>query len=271
VRILPSDRLVPAVKPAPKDGSPKVKLDPREWKVLAQVNGHFPIRAIVNRAAMGRFEVYQIITVLMQRGVLVIQDEKLLAQQAESNGMATGSIAAGAAATLAKAGCGVTSIFSLFGSKAKEERPDKPNCVSPVGVAAYMANRLLDSYLNSRENKPQPTDAQLVTNMWKDLLISYPRADVIAIRGNHVDAEEMETYIKNFEFNEATQDSYEDCLEALLQLTNGLYRIFAQRMGDRAAARIAREVIDEAARVPHQYAPELKIADRAQAILRLQA
>ncbi|MBI1292629.1 DUF4388 domain-containing protein [bacterium] len=269
VRVLPSDRLVPAVKAPAGDGASKMKLDPREWKVLAQINGKFPIRAVVNRAAMGRFEVYQIITVLMQRGVVYILDEKLSQNGAAAEATSKPAVAAPSAA---KPAGGVTGLFSIFSSgKSKEDKNERVSCVSPIGVAAWMANKLLDSYLSARELKPQPGDGALLPPMWKDLLISYPRADIISIENNHVSAERMETYIKLFEFGEATQDSYEDCLEALLQLTNGLYRVFSQRIGEKNAARIAREVLDEAARVPHQFAPEVKIADRAQSILRLQA
>ena len=267
VRVLPSDRLIPAIKAPAKDSSAKVKLDPREWKVLAQVNGRFPIRAIVNRAAMGRFEVYQIITVLMQRGILYIVDDKKAAQNGASAPEAPKPVVNQPAAAAAK---GMTGLLSIFSSKSKDEKSERPTCVSPVGVAAWMSNRLLESYLSARELKPLPGDSTMLLPLWKDLLISYPRADVIVIEGNRVSADRMEAYIKHFEFGEATQDSYEDCLEALLQLANGIYRLFAQRLGERAAAKIARDVLDEAAKITHQFAPEFKIADRAQAILRLQ-
>jgi hypothetical protein len=268
VRVLPSDRLVPAVKQFVGEQGAKVKLDPREWKVLAQINGKFPIRAVVNRSAMGRFEVYQIITVLMQKGIVYVLDEKL--QNANGATPDAPVKAVQAAAPAAKSG-GVGGLFSMFTSKAKDEKTERQTFVSPVGVAAWMCNKLLDTYLSVRELKPQPGDAQLLPSMWKDLLIGYPRADVVIIEHNHVNADRMEAYIKLFDFNEATQDSFEDCIEALLQLTNGLYRLFSQRIGEKAAARIAREVLDEAARSPHQFAPEVKIADRAQSILRLQA
>jgi len=66
VRLLPSDKMIPIAN-LPKDRDKKFKPTPAEWKVLAQLNGRFNIRAIVNRAGMGRFEVYQILAEFIRR------------------------------------------------------------------------------------------------------------------------------------------------------------------------------------------------------------
>jgi hypothetical protein len=274
IRILPNDRLVLAVK-RPAAEREKLKLDQQEWKVLAQVNGLFTIRAIVNRAGMGRFEVYQILASMVQRGILYIVDPLQKLHASQQNGPeqvpTSGQASAQQPAESAKPAGGL--FGGLFGgaSKRDEKGGGRHAFVSPVGALAYINNRMIDACLAAREYKAQPTDEHLIHNAWSDLLVSYPRADVVRVVRNHLDASVCETYIRNFEFAESTQDCYEDCLEALLQMLNVVYRLFAQRLGERTATRIAREALDEAGRITHQYGTDVRIAERAQLILKLQA
>jgi hypothetical protein len=267
VRIIPNDRLVPKIKglPQTEEEKKKFQFSPQEWRILAQVNGRCTVQAIVNRAGLGRFEVYQVISMLVLRGVLQVLPERLEEDSAEAaSTRPTGS-------TLAPAKSAVGGILSLFGAGGKrEEKADKIACVSPLGILTVAANRYAEALLGAREWKAAPSDQGLVRRMWADLLVSYWRADLIVCEKGQLNCQRMEDFIRFLEFKESTQDCYEDSLEALVQFINGLYRLASQRIGEKVAARIAREVIDEtAARTTTQYATDFRLAERLQIVLRL--
>ncbi|CAN5423901.1 hypothetical protein BH09SUM1_BH09SUM1_03810 [soil metagenome] len=272
IRILPNDRLVLGVKhvavPERQEGDdPKPKLSPAEWKVLAQVNGRFPIRAIVNRAGMGRFEVYQILAKFLRDGVVFIKPESA-AELSDPESTLTPLPTSGPISSR-----GVGGLFSrLTGGGRRDDKGEKLAFVTPVGSLVFFANRLLDNFLSSRDVKPLPGDARLAETIWREMLIGYSKADLILVDRNRLNADRCEGYFRNFEFKDPVQDCYEDCLEALLQYCDSLYRQFAQRIGERPAAKIVRETLDESVpRISNTYGPDFKLEERVQMVLRLAA
>lgn len=273
-RLLPNDRMVATISLSPLEAEPedRLRLKPAEWKVLAQINGTFPIRAIINRSGMGRFEVCQILSSFIQRNIITIREDNPEKVAASSSAINT---PVGAALAGSSKGGGVGSFFSrLTGGTAikREERGDRLSFVSPIGSLTHFINQMTEHFLALREMRVQPGDQLLAETIWPELLVSFPKADPIQVRRNTVNCEKLEKFLKLFEFSEATQDCYEDSVEALCQLLDALYKSFASRVGEKNAARSVRELLDDIGpRVAHTYSPEFKLNERVQSVLRFAA
>jgi hypothetical protein len=273
-RLLPSDRMVPALSPAVinQTDDEKIRVHPAEWRVLAQINGLFPIRAIINRSGMGRFEVYQILAGFLSRDLIVIKKEDA-ANSDEKPGAASAAAPAAMPATASARGVGgFLSRLTGGGGGGKQERAEILAFATPVGSLAYFINRMAETFTQMREFKGQPGDNRLAEMFWPDLLVSFCKADMLSVRNNVVNADYFEKFVRMFEYSEATHDCYEDSIEALCQLLDALYRVFAQRVGDRPAVKAVRELLEDIApRVSHSYNPEFRLDERIQHVLRIAA
>ena len=269
--IIPDDRLVVGVCPYPENQEGRIPIGPADWRVFAQVNGKFPVRAIINRAGIGRFEVYKILVQLMDMNLVYLKEPeegtKEAVKQIEKlqEEMAT--------ATPMMPSKGVGGLFSrLTGGGRKDEASGQLHFVTPIGSIGYIINKMVDRFFSMKEMKITNRDNTLIAQLWEDLLISFPRADLITTEGRHVRVEKLEGFLAHFEFAQATQDCYEDSLEAILQLLEAIFRIFAQRVGDRAAGKVVKEILENAVpNLHHQYGGDLKLEERIQMVLRLAA
>lgn len=265
-KALPSDQIVLTVKNLLDDFKRDLKLSPAEWKVLSQINGTFTIRAVINRSGLGSFEVFHILHSFIKNGLVTV---KAIKKPDDADVPASTPIAAEDAPTRKPSG-GLLS--SLMGSK-KERDTEILQFVSPVGALAHFANQLASGFFAAKEYKAVPEDRRLIEKMWRDIMMTFPRSDLISAERNHLAASKLETYFESFEFAPATQDAYEDSMEALAQLIDLMYRVFAQRLGERVTSKIARELIDDIApRIRLKYGAEnFNLAERVQMVLKLAA
>lgn len=271
MRLFPNDRLVVGVKaPAPEEGG-FPRLSPPEWRVFSQINGRFPICALVNRASMGRFEVYRILADLHEQGLIVIKSEENIAQEVlqqitdlerdtQPNAANKGSVS------------GFLSRLRAVGGK-RDSAASTLDFVSPIGAVSHIINRMVEAFQAQREvASATGTGRTLIEQLWTDLLVSFAKADMVVVTKHRVNTDRLEEFIRLFEFSDPVLDCYEDSIEALLQLMDGLYRIYSQRVGDRTANRLVREILEDA--VPksrYLYVQEFKLDERIQMMLRLPA
>ncbi|MCC6546729.1 DUF4388 domain-containing protein [Candidatus Sumerlaeota bacterium] len=273
-RLLPSDRLVPAMRAdfVANTEDDRFRVPPVEWRVLAQINGQFPIRAVINRSGLGRFEVYQILATLLNRNVIEIKKEDV-ADPSHATQQLPPQAGAATGAPPSTSVRGVGGFLSrLTGAGKTTERQEVLSFVTPLGSIAYFINRMVEGFFTMREMKPQGDDQRIAEMIWPDLLVSCCKADVIRISGNTVNTDYVEKFIKMFEFGEATRDVYEDGVEALSQLLDAMYRVFSNRVGERNASKLIRDLLgDIGPRVTHTYNPEFRLDERVQHVLRLAA
>lgn len=267
VKLIPNDNVVLAVRDLSNDPylADKRKLSPIEWRVLAQVNGRFQIRAVVNRSGMGRFEVYRIAAELLERNILYIKTEDPN-ESREVRRPGSASIPA----SVASSGGGVTSLLSrLTGGGRRDERAEKRSFASPIGVLAFFINRLVDQFFDLREFKGGEGDRRLVRALWTDQIVSHTKADLVTVENNQLNADQLEEYLRLYEFGEATQDCYEDSAEAMQALLGALLKVFSSRVGEKTTNRVVREVLDEVKQVAtHRFAArEFKLEDVVQRVL----
>lgn len=270
IKLLPSDQLVVGLRDIRQLGNAvkEMKLSTSEWNVLAQINGKIPLRGIINRSGMGRFEVYRILFDFMNKKLIYVKDPQQLKAESQRISQSKSSEANPQQATR-----GVGGFFSILtGSGKREEKGSQNEFLSPIGSLSTFANRLTEHVMSLREWKPQDGDKTLIEDTWRELIVNFTKADLLEVRGNTVNPRSFETYLEYLEFGEAAQDCYEDSVEALLQLIDALYRIFGARVGERPAARSVKEILDDmGSRVRHRYGTDFKLDERIQGVLRIAA
>ncbi len=269
-RTIPGDRVIPTLKGNVRisDRKDKLRFSPSEWKVLAQINGRTSIKGVVNRASMGRFEVYRIVAELVDRGLVTIREVDR--NSVESAPMLSAAQTSGAhPMTTAKTGGGLFSMLTGSGPSRRDDRAEKLACVSPIGALSHLVNRQVETIPPPRSGE---NDSRLLADIWADQASIYTKADLIKVDRGALNADLAESYLRLFEFGEAVQDCYEDSLEALIHTVDALYRISVARQGDKAAARAIKELLDDLApRITVTYAREFKIEERIPATLKIAA
>ena len=276
--VIPDDTIVLAVAPLREDFERDLHLREEEWHVLSQVNGRFTVRAIVNRSNMGRFEVHRILSQLIKGGLVVpvakgkeddaAQGATQMRRRLEAEGQekAAGKPAGGAAGLLTK-------VMGAAGRRSAGGGARGPRSfASPIGLLAEFTNELCARMMEAREYTRQPGDLVLVQRLWQDLVQSYTKADLIQAQGNTLDASALERLFELCEFRDVVDEPYEDGLEGLINLLQATFRVLGQRLGDRNAARIVRELLEDyAASSTVRHRGPFPIAEKVQNVLRLAA
>lgn len=270
LKVFPDDSVILTVTKIGDDFKRELKLSPAEWKVLAQVNGKCTIRAIINRSAMGRFEVFQILYNFLKKGIIVSRAPEAAPNPALA-GPGKSNVEQLPHGEPQKKSGGLLAMIT-GGGKKSDRNTDAVDCVSPVGAMAAFINAMMDNFLNTKEQRTATQDRNALDRMWRELVMTYTRADLVLVEGNHVYADRIEHYFELFEFSPAIQDCYEDTMEALFQLLDIAYRMFATRMGDRAAAKVVRDTLsDLGPRLHLRYGEAFNLEERVQALLKLAA
>ncbi len=272
-KVLPHDQLVmglteKGLEIADMEEAPRFNIT--QWRVLAQVNGRFSIRAIINRSHVGTFHVFQILSDLMEQGYVEVRPQATDVEgEPATSAAATHSSTAGAPLL----GRGVGSIFSRFaGGGRKETSNEALSFVSPVGSLAYLVTRAAEKLLVAPGSAEARAGEPILETLWAEVLPQYTRADLVQVEGNTIHTGALELFFDCFEFGNAVVMTYEDCLEALLHLLDAAYRLGSTRLGEKAAARTMRELLDEIVpRVHHTYANDFKFGEQVQSVLRLAA
>ncbi|MCB2153543.1 DUF4388 domain-containing protein [bacterium] len=275
--VIPHDDLVLSPVEVGDSFQRDLNLRPQEWRVLAQVNGQFTVKAIVNRSNMGRFEVHRILSQFLKTGLLQHADaakKNGAEKKTEGSGEEVKSEAAPQAEEQAAGKKG--GLLGLIGGGKKQEKKSVPrqamDFISPIGLIAHFTNVLAERLMDQKEYSPAENDEKLYEQIWRDLLQTYTKADMVEVHRNTVDTRQIETFFSYCEYTEPVDECYEDALEGLLNLLQIAFRVFAQRVGERAASRVVRELLDEMGpRATVRFRGPFPLVERVQNILRLVA
>lgn len=280
-KTLPDDMVILTPKTLDDSFKRELKLSPAEWRVLAAVNGRFTIRALINRSAMGRFEVFNILYGFVKKGILVpkappkIQIPYDPSQEPSS----TRNKAGVEEVPNAKSG-GVGGLLSsiLKGGAAAVKSTttgrsgEVAEFVSPAGVVAAFINSVVEAFMETKEARSGTQERNFLARMWRDLVMTFTRADLITVENNRLNADKLESYFALFEFSPAIQDCYEDTMEGLFHLLDAVYRMVASRLGERAATKLVRESLSNLApRARLRYGESFNLEERVQNVLKLSA
>jgi hypothetical protein len=275
-KTLPDDMVVLTIKQLDDSFKRELKLSPAEWRVLAQVNGRFTIRAVINRAAMGRFETFHILYGFVRKGILVQKAAPKINVGGPESPAPTSSLPKGAPEEVAKTGVGgmLSSLLKGGTAAVKSTTGGKGTLefVSPAGVLAAFVNEVVAAFLETKEARSGTQEKNFLQRMWRDLVMTFTRADLITVDNNRLNADTLELYFGYFEFAPPIQDTYEDTMEGLFHLLDAIYRMLASRLGERQATKLVREVLSNMSpRVRLRYGDSFNLEERVQNVLKLAA
>lgn len=271
-QVFPSDDIVLRIREVPEDFNRQLKLKPTEWRVLSAVNGRLSLRGIVNRATFGEFEICFILAQFLRAGLIEIVEDPVADDPSATGSFPKGRPAGDGTPIVGdrpKAGGLLGGLMSL----GRGDRRDGANrhsveCVSPLGAVAVAINELVEHAFEILRDSIQTSDRRLLEDLWRDLSQTYVRADLVRVKGNRVDVSALEAWLVACEFRETLDDCYEDSLEGLTALVEQAWKRLQSRLGDRNAAKVARETSEalEASIVVKNRGP-FSIGERLRPIL----
>ncbi|MDK2970329.1 MAG: hypothetical protein PWP23_84 [Candidatus Sumerlaeota bacterium] len=281
IAVIPNDRLVLTVTTVGDDFERTLQLRPDEWQVLSQVNGHFTVRAIVNRSNMGRFEVHRILSQFIKSGLLVVSGEGGGQSATGTEEPGTGNETQDESAPesqnekpLIRPERGVGGMLStLIGGSRGKEKADartRASFVSPIGALANIAMEFYRRVRAMKEFAPAAGDDSLIDRVWFDLVQVYTKADLVRVKDNTIDCSVLEKYLECCEFGEAVDECFEDAFEGQMHLLRALYQVASKRVGERISAKAIRDLLDELnGNLSLKYRKEVPMIERIQMVLKL--
>jgi hypothetical protein len=253
IKNIPSDDVVPAIRPLVDTAHTDMALSDQEWTVLSLVNGYYNVGAICNRSGFGRFETYRILNACLLAGIVSIRSadeartiDKDLLQQAMQ--------------TLRKereetrdeeesAGIGLRRLGSLlFRSKqqARTEVERAMDFLSPIGVVSSFTNNLLVALLLNKEfSSSLEEDARLIADYWREVVMNHPKADMLKVSIFTIEPAGLEKFIGYTGYSDAIRTTFEESLEALKRFSTMLYKLACQRLGEKTASRIVTNLLSD--------------------------
>ena len=270
-KMFPNDGVVLTVKKLDDSFKRDIKLTPTEWRVLSQVNGHFSIRAVINRAAMGRFETYSILYNCLRKGLVIIKPPSTALRPVEMPAAEAPKPVIEDVSSVRKAGAGIFSIFS--GAARKVTGSGEPmDFATPAGALAAFITAAVEQFYASKDKHGTDADRYFLDKLWNDIMMLYTRADLISVENNRVNAEKLESFFAAFEFSPHILEPFEDSMEALFSLLDGAFRQFAMRLGERQATRIVRDLLGQLGpRIRLRYGAPFNLEERVSSALKLAA
>lgn len=201
-----------------------IELGPRDWQLLAHVDGRKNLFAIASSASISRVEACRSFLRMLEGGYLRWGDPCDAVQ-----GQATSENGGSEVRPRGRLG------RLLSREKAAEANSGQKACL-PVEVAEF-ENRLLEQ-LASEQGMSEDERMELLRKAWRDLLIRHPLLDYLPRPNGRVDASRFEREFLLWDDEEATENLLYDCLDALRVLIESTYLRMVEVMGDKKALQV---------------------------------
>ncbi len=257
VRNIPGDQAIPYVRPLAFDSArEEMQFSDSEWKVLSLINGVYNVGSIANRSGVGKFETYRILNALLAAGYIGLrmpEEEEFLpetysaldlenivpkAKTPDAPQQSTGSTSARILAMFVR-----RKVAEETGEAPQPKREPAPvmEFLTPVGFVASMINALMRQLCDEPEFYRGERDDRLVERYWRQVLMSFPKADLVTARGNKLDASEFERYAQVVGTKGPFEGVMNETLDALARLMKLIFVEAAERMGTRVAQKLFTE------------------------------
>lgn len=255
----------------------ELSLSESEWQVLSYVNGFYDVGSIVNRSGLGKFETFRILNNYMNAGLIITKPEQqvnaeFFGENVEEEGETLKGLLFSArsesVASPSRKG------FSLFSrpKQQKETRTIQMDFHSPLGSVAFFVNSFFESLLGTEDFVISPEeDSRILGLMWLDVLMRYPKADMIRLMSGRVNVKPFESIIQwEKGITRVINECFEESLESLGKLCCQIYEIAVERMGERATAKMASGILsDYTASIRYKHDPDFELRSWIQDLLML--
>lgn len=224
---IPSEKHVPHVVPF-HDSSERemIHLSEKEWNVLSLINGRYNMECLTLRSGLGRFETFRITNGLIANGLVRL--------------------------TLDKDALPISLEFGDFNEREPSDHSFKsdPHMISlkaldtqtPTGEAeiiyptavsylAAISTTALGHLTQDSSFIIDQRDEKIAELYWNEILMAYPRADLIVTSGNTVSSDNFDRYTRELGIDGVLRSVYLETLDALIRFIRTIYLISAQRLG----------------------------------------
>jgi hypothetical protein len=259
VRNIPTDTAVPSIVAAASQADrEEMQYSDSEWRVLSLVNGYYNVGSLCHRSGVGRFETYRILNSFLASGVIRIRLDSAERPLTQGSSSATPRTPLPAAAPREVApkeqkqhtGTSSARLMALFqrrkpvdesgstpGVEAASPPPQLPRLKfnSPVAFVVGLSNGILEQLLNAQDFYLGPSDDYLAETHWGNILMMYPRADLITAKGNEMSSRRFDRYLEVTGLGGPLRACYDEAMEALARFLKVLFLLASQRIGVRSS------------------------------------
>lgn len=119
---------------------------------------------------------------------------------------------------------------------------------SPVPFLVEICNQIMAQLLSNQDFIVDPSDEQLTERYWHQILMSYPKADLVTAELNRLDAKNFDRYTRTLGVEGPMNSIYLETVEAISRYLRTLYLLSAQRLGSRTARTLFVNIMDDVRR-----------------------
>ncbi|MGI8908882.1 MAG: DUF4388 domain-containing protein [Candidatus Sumerlaeaceae bacterium] len=271
VRNIPSDSAIPyVVSLSDPEDRELLQLSSSEWQVLSLINGDYDMGCIANRGGIGKFETFRVINSFLASGLVKVMmpTEPVparvpLEESAESFSAAKNGNGSASSEERTPPGLGSSArLASLFtrwresdssgnlmpppDSDAPTTRPrGQLSFVSPVSFVVATCNAVLGELMRQPDFVIDPRDERIGERYWRQIVMDFPKADLVWAEGNLLKAERFDRYIESVGVDGPMRGIYTDTMEALSRYLRTCYMLAAQRLGTKVARRTFASLLED--------------------------
>ncbi|MBN1903264.1 DUF4388 domain-containing protein [Candidatus Sumerlaeota bacterium] len=283
IKSIPGNEVVFAIQNVPENFDNATKLPENEWMILSLINGIFNVGSIVDRSGLGKFETYRILNTFISSGMIKEKSPEKALREVMRDSAPTGVVsslknvltqdspATESMATVSASRKGFSSLFSR--SKPTRERTSiQLEFISPLGAIAFFVNSFFETLITiegfQRSGKQED---RMLCSLWKNTLMQFPKADIICISNGRINVKPLELIIQwENDISKAIHECFDDSYAALMQLTQIIYHIAVERLGDKMATRITAGLLqDFIANIKFKHAKSFELRSWIQEILKI--
>lgn len=248
---IPDDSLVPKVVQLTGSSDRElIHLNKDEWSMLSLVNGIHDVGCIASRSPLGTFETYRVINALLTQGLIELKesDEPSPIRFGTDHDDVPGGVPEKSAAN---AGNSSSSRWSSLLTRLRDDVENSSSDAtkltfdSPVPFLTEICNQVIMKLSANQDFVVDPSDERLAERYWRQVLMSYPRADLIEAHRNLMDPSNFNRYTRTLGVEGAMSSIYLETVEALCRFLRTIYLLSSQRLGTRAARTLFVNVMDD--------------------------
>lgn len=252
-----NEQLVVAINPINiEEFEREIALSESEWQVLALINGFYNVGSIVARSGLSKFETFQVLSSFLLADLIRIKEPHEVSPPATQEEEQSPPEISEPGKLKESAGTSTTrkppiatlplKLFQLRRTATAEKPAELLNFISPISLICYFLNSFFQQLLEEPEFITSPNDKQLISLLWQETLMSYPRADLIRIRDRQLDPRDLDYLINILGISsEIIFSCYEDSLTALKELGTKLWRITVLRLGEKNTRKILNSILED--------------------------
>lgn len=259
-----------------------LKFPENEWMILSLINGVFDVGSIVDRSGLGKFETYRILNNFITQGLITAKPMEKVVEEVMRNSAPTGAVSSlrnirpqdtssQDTSSLAQSRKGFSSFFTR--TKPSRERTSiQLEFTSPLGAIGFFINSFFETLMSVEGFKRAVRrEDRLLCSLWKNMLMQFPKADIICISNERINVKPLELIIQwENDISKVIHECFDDSFAALTQLTQILYHVAVDRLGDKMATRITSGLLqDFIANIKFKHSKIFELRSWIQEILKI--